>query len=317
MNLNFDALNGAPRLLIEAGLSPVQGARFQPTGFPELGAASYEGPDSVPMLLVESAQSMANRLEAVCWDASADDWSPPLRGLPLVKVLDKNGDPLTNSLLEAHRINSPYILEGKDKSVFDMLKKELADAEEGPVDISKLARTLLRVDPNSLLHGCFLSKKDLAGGRLRLPRCLSGFIEAEGVRVAASGGVKLDHVNPKGSAKDGFGHVPFSREEYTADSIVAYFNLDLSQIDGLGLPPSVKTFLIAFGLYKIKKFLKNGLRLRTACDLEPVSFTVSRPQEFQAPSLEQLEAALPGMIGSLGQEGLFADPPVTFVTYER
>ena len=150
MNLNFDALNGAPRLLIEAGLSPVQGARFQPTGFPELGAASYEGPDSVPMLLVESAQSMANRLEAVCWDASADDWSPPLRGLPLVKVLDKNGAPLTNSLLEAHRINSPYILEGKDKSVFDMLKKELADAEEGPVDISKLARTLLRVDPNSL-----------------------------------------------------------------------------------------------------------------------------------------------------------------------
>jgi CRISPR-associated protein Csb1 len=36
------------------------------------------------MLLVESAQSMANRLEAVCWDTVADDWVTPLKGLPVV-----------------------------------------------------------------------------------------------------------------------------------------------------------------------------------------------------------------------------------------
>ncbi len=62
MTLNLDALKDSPRLLIEARLKPVQGTRFQPTGFPEIGAAEYDGPEGEKMLLVESAQSMANRL---------------------------------------------------------------------------------------------------------------------------------------------------------------------------------------------------------------------------------------------------------------
>ena len=51
------------RILVEADLVPVQGQRFQPTGFADLGAAVYTLPDGTRMLLVESAQSMANRLE--------------------------------------------------------------------------------------------------------------------------------------------------------------------------------------------------------------------------------------------------------------
>lgn len=160
----FSALTNQARLLIEAELRPVQGTRFQPTGFPDLGAAVYDGPDGRRMLLVESAQSMANRLEAVCWDSVADDWVAPLQGLPLVKVLDKTGQPLTNSVLEAHRINSPYILEGQDKTVLNILKKELADMEEGAVNIRHLAAVLLKFDTNALLHGVFLAKSDLAGG---------------------------------------------------------------------------------------------------------------------------------------------------------
>lgn len=79
MSLDFFALATAPRLLVEAKLKPLQGTRFQPTGFPNLGAATYDGPDGSRMLLVESAQSMANRLEAVCWDSVDDDWVRPLR----------------------------------------------------------------------------------------------------------------------------------------------------------------------------------------------------------------------------------------------
>src|SRR5699024_6503889 len=111
MSLNLSDLANAPRLLLKARLKPLQGTRFQPTGFPEIGAAQYDGPDGTPMLLVESAQSMANRMEAVCWDKVADDWVAPLKGLSVIKVNDKDGKPLTNSVLEAHRINSPYILE--------------------------------------------------------------------------------------------------------------------------------------------------------------------------------------------------------------
>src|SRR5690606_36956770 len=127
MNIDISALNESPRLLVEAALKPIQGTRFQPTGFPEIGAAQYEGPDGTPTLLVESAQSMANRMEAVCWDKVADDWVAPLKGLSIIRVKDKDGKALTNSVLEAHRINSPYILEGADKTVFKKLKTELAN----------------------------------------------------------------------------------------------------------------------------------------------------------------------------------------------
>ena len=87
MPLDFSALARAPRLLIEAKLQPVQGERFQPTGFPNLGAAIYKAPDGNDMILVESAQSVANRLEKVCWDEIADG---PLRNHPrrLELVLD-------------------------------------------------------------------------------------------------------------------------------------------------------------------------------------------------------------------------------------
>ena len=317
MTLNLDALNSSPRLLIEAGLKPVQGTRFQPTGFPEIGAAEYDGPDGEKMLLVESAQSMANRLEAVCWDDVDNTWQPPLSGLPFIRILDDGGGILTSSVLESHRINSPYVLEGQDKTVFNMLKDELADMKEGVVDIKKLAKTLLRLDTNALLHGVFLAKKDLAGGRLRLPRALSSFIEAEQVRVAASGGVKNDAVNPSGDTGKGFGNVPFARDEYVSPRITAYFNLDLAQLRGYGFSDTVTELLIALSLFKIQRFLESGLRLRTACDLDVETITVTRPDGFEMPETSTLENALPDLISSANREGVFADPVITEVTYRK
>lgn len=294
--MNITALKDQPRLLLKAALQPLQGTRFQSTGFPDLGAATYDGPDGRKMLLVESAQSMANRLEAVCWDSVANDWIPPLKGLPVVKVKDKAGNALTNSVLEAHRLNSPYILEGKDKSFLATLQKELAIAEKGIVDIKKLAATLLKYDTNALLHGVFLAKKEIAGGRMRLPRALTAFIEAEGVNVAASGGVKNDAVDPSGDTAKGFGNVPFHREEFTG-KITVFFNLDLALIRGFGLGSDVENLLITLALFKIQKFIRDGLRLRTACDLELSSkLEVQRPADFVIPSLADLEKELPVLI---------------------
>ena len=313
MTLGLSVLNDSSRLLIEAQLKPLQGTRFQPTGFPEIGAAQYDSPDGTPMLLVESAQSMANRMENVCWDEVSDDWVPALKGLSVVKVLDKDRKPLTNSLLEAHRINSPYILEGKDKSVFDMLKGELADMEEGIVDLRHLARVLLRLDINALLHGVFLAKKELAGGRLRLPRALSGFIEARNVKVAPSGGVKNDSVNPSGDTAKGFGNVPFARDEFVSPEISAYFNLDLAQLRGYGFSDTIYQLLVALTLYKIRAFLETGLRLRTACDLECQNITIKRPEGFTLPKFSELVDALPGLIEAAKRD---VDFQVTTVTYD-
>jgi len=292
-NPMLDPLKGVSRLLLTVPLQPVQGDRFQPTGFPSLGAATYQTRDG-PKLLVESAQSMANRLETTCWDAAQNGPVPALSGISHVTVTRK-GAFLTDSMLEAHRINSPYLLEGKDRKFFDNLKAELGGLEEGPIDRKKLAAALLKYDVGSLIHGVFLAKKDLAGGRLRVARALSAFIEASGANVAASGGVKNDHVNPSGDTKSGFGNVPFSRDEYVAERIDCHINLDLAQVRGYGLEPRVQNLLILLALYRLRKLLDGDLRLRTACDLEPVdrdTLVASRPKGFKLPSLNDLETAV-------------------------
>ena len=181
------------RLLLECELEPVQGSRFQPTGFPSLGPAEFsftsnEG-KSLKSLLVESVQSMANRLEAVCIDEAKSGLVESLKGIPVITVNDEGGKFLTNSAIEAHRMNSPYMLEGDDTTLLDRLKGELnIDDKDGAIDIPKFARFVFRYDTNSVLHGLFLSKSDLAGGRYKLTRAMSSFIEATGVQLAVSGG---------------------------------------------------------------------------------------------------------------------------------
>jgi CRISPR-associated protein Csb1 len=312
----YDALAGAPRLLLEAELKPLQTARFQPTGFPDLGPARYKAGD-VDMILVESPQSVANRMELACWDAPGERLIEPLEGLPYVRVVGEGGKMLTSSILESHRLNSPYILEGADKSVFSMLKSELAEFDLGAVNPRKLAKVLFRYDPGSLLHGIFLAKKELAGGRLRLPRLISGFIEASNSSPAESGGVKNDHVDPSGDTKKGFGNVPYHRTEFTAEHITAFFNLDLALLHSYGLPSEAERLLIALALFKIRRFLSTGLRMRTACDLEPVGegLRVTRPGAVELPSEKELLAECTALIAACREH--FASPPITQVQWKK
>ncbi len=313
--MNLTPLANEPRLLIEAKLKPIQGTRFQPTGFPDLGPAAYSLPDGTPMLLVESAQSMANRLETVCWDANANDWIAPLKGLPFVQVKDKTGKPLTNSVLEAHRLNSAYIESADGGRFHKKLADEIGYKEGTPIDQNKFGRAILKFDINSLIHGVFLES---IAGRLRLPRALTAFIEARNVSVATSGGVKNDNVRPsKGdtgkTSKEGFGNVPFHRDEFCGE-IVAYFNVDLAQIRGYGFEPEVGDLLVALAVFKIQKLLAGNCRLRTACDLiVDGEVTVTRPAGFKLPSLKELETALPGLIKAASKHFIAnGDSEVTF-----
>jgi CRISPR-associated protein Csb1 len=301
MSVDLSQLALAPRLLFAVALKPLQGHRFQPTGFPALGAATFQTQDGLS-LLVESAQSMANRLEAVCWDDAKKAPVAAFAGISHVTVMRDNQF-FTDTLLEAHRLNSPYLLEAKDKKFMEQLKSDLQGLGEGPVDRNALAKTILKYDVGSLLHGVFLAKKELAGGRLRIARAMTAFIEADGVRVAASGGVKNDHVNPRGSAKEGFGNVPFARDEFTAERITLYVNVDLSLLRGYGLGEDVEHMLILMALFKLAAFLERGLRLRTACDLalaDVGSVCATTPDGFVLPSLATLTDALQAIIPKIG-----------------
>jgi len=305
-------LPAAPRLLVEVDLQPLQGTRFQPTGFPDVGAGTYELPDKTPMLLVESAQSVANRLEGVCWDEASNDLHPVLAGLPYVRVDLGEGITATNTILEAHRLNSAYV---EKSTAFELVKTEIGFSEKKPMDREKFLRTLLKYDPSCLLHGVFLES---IAGVLRVPRALGGFIEAKNVRVAATGGVKNDRVAASrdleggATAKEGFGNVPFHRDEYVAEAITGYFNLDLDQLRGYRLGADVERLLYVLAVWKIRSFLARGLRLRTACDLdvrgEP---RVTRPAGAALLSLSEVEGELPRLIAKVAADGKLASPPVT------
>lgn len=292
----FDTLQAVPRLLIEADLYPVQGDRFQPTGFPDLGAAIYKRPDGTPMLLVESAQSMANRLEAACWDEAENRIVASLASLPHI-VVDLGNGLMTSSIQEAHRLNSPYII--NDDALKKAITSEVGDADSGPLDIRLLARAVFQRDVGAVVHGVFLEK---VAGRLRLQRLLSSFIEAENVVPVTSGGVKLDRVDPSGNAAEGYGNVPFSRTEFVASRITAYCKLDLATMHGYGLGEAAHRLLIALALYKFLKVLDSGLRLRTDCDLEVRSLKVTRPAGMPLTNalLADLVQELPGFITACG-----------------
>lgn len=303
--MDLSAIRSTRRLLLEVDLVPLQGARFQPTGFPNLGHATYARPgDGRQSLLVDSAQSMANRLEDVYFDGDRNKPVDVLDGMPFIRVTDDAGKPITNSLLESHRTSSAYILEGEDTTVESAIKSELGIGKQDEASLEimgKLHRFLFAHDPNALLHGVFFAKTALAGGRLRVPRAVSSFIEATGVSDAPSGGVKIDIVDPGSdedkNAKKGFGNVPFTRVEYTAKKITAYFNLDVEQIMRYDISDVGKDFLVCLALWKILRFLQGGLRLRTACDLrQDGDLRVVQPVECTLPSLPDLEESIRSLI---------------------
>ena len=310
--IEYPKLQNVPRLLMEAELKPLQGERFQPTGFADLGPARYTLPDGTEILLVESAQSVANRMELVCWDDAANDLISKLRGLPYVTVKTPDGTWLTSSVLEAHRINSEYIMKdgGEPTEFHKAFANEVEYAGDSPVQWRKFYDALLKYDANSLIHGCFLEE---IGGRLRIARALSGFIEARDVTVAESGGVKNNIVQPE--LKGGEGNVPFHRTEFVAREIKAFFNLDRGQLRGLGFKTEVLHLLIALSLFKVRRFLSTGLRLRTACDLKlHGELRITVPDDgFTIPDGKVLLDECARLIKECAEAGAFGATPVTEV----
>ena len=268
------------------------------------------------MLLVESSQSVANRLERTCLDGDGPGIDPALNGLPYVAAeLDGAGtSQQTSSLVEAHRIGSPYFL--LNKAFGDTLIREMDYNPKQPLNWAKIYATLFKYDTNSLVHGVFLSL--LEGGRVRSPRAVTGFIEARNVIRVVSGGVKNSPVDPTGktqvadvkaSESGVYSNVPYARVEYVADKIKAYFNLDLSLIRGFRLGDDATSLLIAISLLKIRRFLDTSLRLRTACDLQLQSVSTTSPADFALrPEPDLLKEVQAGIQACSPQ---FAKPAVT------
>lgn len=316
--IEYEKLKKAPRLLIEAELKPLQGDRFQPTGFADLGAARYTRPDGTEMLLVESNQSVANRMELACCKDDQRNLIDELKGLPYI-MSKMNGEFLTTSFIEAHRLSSPYLL---NKEWAKKISDEMNLKDDYQINNKYVAKTIFKYDPNSLIHGVWLGlkeyKKEFSGGRVRLTRLLSGFIEATNVKIAETGGTKFDknaaRLTETGNAETGYGTLPFHRTEFTAEKISAYFNLDLALLRSYGLDENSMNLLIALSLLKIRRFLSYGLRLRTSCDLQlEGDISVTSPEEFMIPSEKTLLNECKNKIEKC--KAIFAPEPVTIIDW--
>ena len=306
------------RRLFEILLRPASGSRFQPTGFPDIGAATFKRPrrgsdgelSTINCLLVESAQSMANHLEGVGWDDAVSRPVVTLEGLPWVKVsAADDGRYLTSSRTEAHRLAAGFIkdatLDGVGMKA--IIKERLGLQDATPLAPRQIAAAVFALDPLCLIHGVFFAENaKVWPGQPKIARALTGFVEADDIEPVVSGGVKRDqvmHESSEGStSKEGYGSIPFHRMEYSAGSITAYFSLDLAQLRAYGLSADATALLEAIGLWEMRSLLDGGLRLRTACDLVPVETTVVDQAGDELPQLEILSARIPELVAKCSAE---------------
>jgi CRISPR-associated protein Csb1 len=263
-------------------LTPAVGSMFQPTGFPDVGAATFKRPvpgaDTVECLLVESAQSMANHFEATAWDVANREPVAEFDGLPWIRVIAADDRRfLTSSRLESHRLASAFVkdstLDGQPMK--PVIRERLQLRDDTPLDHRAIAAGVFALDPLCLIHGVFFAEKsNIWPGQPKIPRAMTALVEATDVWAVNSGGVKRDdvlHSADEGTKSDtGYGSIPYHRQEFTAREIVLHVSLDRLQLHSYGLGEEASALLEAIALWELRTLLDQGLRLRTACDLRQI-----------------------------------------------
>lgn len=287
-----DTLLKYDRVVLSAELELASGSYFQPTGFPDIGPCRFVDGHGNRRCLVESEQSMANRLEGVCMRAPGE-WRAPFEGkLPIIKVRGRkqegnSGPLLATNLTEPHRLASSYVLEGDlenpkndEKKLQQVLEKRLgiADGTWSLEDRDKLVQTVFALDPGAVLHGYQFMQWGVVG--LRQQRLLESRIEAvlpedNEVHYAL---VKIDNIEPDGFAeKSNKGQAIGHKERLVPSIIEAIFELDVMSLrerplveeekkedghtknkDGNPTNDECRKFLLALALWKIHRFLTDS-----------------------------------------------------------
>lgn len=292
-----DVLKRESPLVLTATLEPIVGDRFQPAGFPEIGHVIYKAPrkegSTENVCIVDSAASMANHLESICQRGAHDlDLVEELTGMPYIRCVTGDLDDgklpsdkreaVVTSLTEGHRIASSYFLDGaplKDGGAkgdnkfesdlvtkFGIVLPGSSKAHPPPDKWWNVFKTILEIDPNSLVHGVLFPQ-----WQIKIPRALTAHLEAFGAGRVDRSGVKFDRLGKTTS-----GQPIFAVDDATAESIRATFVLDVSLIrsfgrkkgnDTVGLSEARQEFLVALALWKVQKLLASPFRFRSGCHL--------------------------------------------------
>jgi len=266
-----------------AKLRPVGDVRrFQPAGFPEIGQVTYLRPDgggkTTKVCIVDSAASMANHLETVCFaDGGGTALHEDLKGLAHVACVTKEGPVehvVCTTLSEGHRLASDYFVDGKvgpGEQTFrevlqgEMRVKKLSEKKYFfyPDGWGAIYSTIFKYDPNSLVHGILFAKE-----QIKIARFLTAHHEAERVTQVSSAGVKFDKLGKTVS-----GQPIFAVTQQTAEETKATFVLDLALLRSYGqgaegLTAAQKRLVLELALWKIQRLVARPFRFRSGCCLE-------------------------------------------------
>lgn len=332
------AADGPACLIIKAQFEPLGDQdRFQPAGFPEMGHVIYDAPRSdgngnatppEKVCIVDSAASMANHLESVCFqNAAAGILHSDLDGLPYVRCIsdlpggsEKGAEAkkgmVVSSLTEGHRLASDYFLDGKLNGTSF---REKLRGDFGIIEIKKdktyfvtpenwwsIYRTVFELDPNSLVHGILFAKE-----QIKISRILTAHLEAFGAGRVGSAGVKFDRLGKTTS-----GQPIFSKDEETAQRIEATFLIDLGLVRSYGhgedgLDAKQKALLINFALWKIERMIGTPFRFRSGCHLKCIGHEIAAEDETWTIN----EGALKADIKQAIRDCKFDVKPITDVYY--
>lgn len=327
------------RLTLKATLKPTSGlARFQPAGFPEIGHVIYDAPqesgDRRKVCILDSAASMANHLESVCFENPPTlDLAKDLSGMPYVECRctpsqqaatgEESTRPqlVVTTLSEGHRLASTYFLKGKastdgsGEEFIKQLRREFGIEDLGnrshplPEQWWNVFATIFRYDPNSLVHGVLFPSMGI-----KLPRLLTAHLEAFDAARVSSSGVKFDKLGKTSS-----GQPIFAVDEEVASEIIATFVIDLALLrsfgrgEDLGLNDKRKLFLLSLALWKIKRLLGQPFRYRTNCDLELAKLRIVNDSEEEAIKLSDIDIKMADTI----KTAEFCEPQITTVYWNK
>jgi CRISPR-associated protein Csb1 len=285
----LDTLYGQDRVVITASLKLTNGHFLQPTGFPDIDACIFRDREGRRWCLVESEQSMSNRLEAVSMKLPGV-WVDDLKGLPLIGVKNEDGDLLATNLTEPHRVASSYVLDGKRagnagdmRALFERKLGLRNGGDFWPLDKrADLEKLIFALDPSALLHGFQFVQWKFVG--LRQTRLIHARLEAELADdpEVHYGMVKWDAIEPESTREEraNKGQSIAAKSRMVPKDVTATFEIDVLALKSLSLEEDQKKFLLGLGLWKIGAFLANkasfdprsrstgpSLRLRADCYL--------------------------------------------------
>ncbi len=250
-----------------------------PATFKDVGHSVWINPATGRQdILIDSPNSLANRLESALSISSTGQPIALLKGISYCCIKDVAGQSIATTLQLPHRIGSGPIALTKT----DNFKEQL----QADIKTSGLHAAVFRYDALSLIFGTWLSR--INGGHGKIAKVITARIVGRDVTRINIGGTKQEAApikamgissanvdvstfegkNSKGS-DIGIGTLPFQKYEFVAAKYELQISINWNLIDAYSLPDRCKAMLKTIVSLSVYELLSQQLYCRTNCSFVP------------------------------------------------